>query len=343
MQTQVSSSLPLTLLALDSSGNVGIGTTSPATLFEIKDTTTNTALTVTSSFEASLQLVNGGGSEVSVINAGGSNILSLRTGNSEKARIDSSGNVGIGTSSPVAKLGIVGGTSNASSLATAYSLATFNITPKSTSGYSLQFGSGPSDVPYIQMSAGGSAAGNLTIQPYGGNLLVGTTSQLSGSERLAIVNSSNAMINVRNSGATAGLFWNIQTDGSNTFYIYNASNTGVYLSNGATSWSGSSDERLKNITGTIQSGLTKLLSLRAVEFTWKADEESKPQVGLIAQDVQAVLPEVVDTSPEGYLGVRYSETVPLLVAAIQEQQALITGQQAMLASMTARIEALEQA
>jgi hypothetical protein len=59
-------------------------------------------------------------------------------------------------------------------LATAYSLAAFNITPKSTSGYSLQFGSGPSDFPYIQMSAGGAASGNLLIQPYGGNVGIGT-------------------------------------------------------------------------------------------------------------------------------------------------------------------------
>jgi hypothetical protein len=88
----------------------------------------------------------------------------------------SSGNVGIGTASPVAKLGLVGGTSNASSLATAYSLAAFNITPKSTSGYSLQFGSGPGDLPYIQMSAGGSSSGDMTIQPYGGNVGIGTTS-----------------------------------------------------------------------------------------------------------------------------------------------------------------------
>jgi hypothetical protein len=86
----------------------------------------------------------------------------------------SSGNVGIGAS-PIANLSVLGGTSNASDLATAYSLAAFNITPKSTSGYSLQFGSGPGDLPYIQMSAGGTASGNLLIQPYGGNVGIGET------------------------------------------------------------------------------------------------------------------------------------------------------------------------
>ena len=100
----------------------------------------------------------------------------FNVGASERLRITGAGAVGIGTTAPVAKLGIVGGTSNASNLSTAYSLAAFNITPKSTSGYSLAFGSGPGDLPYLQMSAGGSASGNLLIQPYGGNVGIGTTS-----------------------------------------------------------------------------------------------------------------------------------------------------------------------
>ena len=83
--------------------------------------------------------------------------------------------VGIGTASPVAPLAVSGGTSNATNLSTAYSTAAFNITPKSTSGYSLAFGSGPSDKPYIQMSAGGSSANDLNLQPYGGNVGIGTT------------------------------------------------------------------------------------------------------------------------------------------------------------------------
>jgi hypothetical protein len=88
----------------------------------------------------------------------------------------SGGNTGIGTSSPAAKLAVVGGTTNASNLATAYSTASFNITPKSTSGYSLAFGSGPDDRPYIQMSASGTAPNDIMIQPYGGYVGIGTIS-----------------------------------------------------------------------------------------------------------------------------------------------------------------------
>jgi hypothetical protein len=110
-----------------------------------------------------------------------------------------SGNVGIGAS-PIAKLSVLGGTSNASNLATAYSLATFNITPKSTSGYSLQFGSGPSDLPYIQMSAGGAASGHLLIQPYGGNVGINDTTPIA---TLDILNNNVAQVtlNVQSPGS----------------------------------------------------------------------------------------------------------------------------------------------
>mgnify|MGYP003337904115 FL=1 len=108
-------------------------------------------------------------------------------------------------------------------------------------------------------------------------------------------------------------------------YTYTNNGTaGPYVASSGTSWTNASDERLKNITGEIQNGLTKVCSLRAAEFTWKSDESAKQQVGLIAQDVQAVLPEAVSQSvqskddPTEYLGVSYTEVTPLLVAAIKE-------------------------
>ena len=96
-------------------------------------------------------------------------------GPSERMRITQAGNVGIGTSSPNGRFQVTGGTTNASNLATAYSAAAFTLVPKSTSGFSLAFGSGPSDFPYIQMSAAGSVASDMTLQPYGGNVGIGTS------------------------------------------------------------------------------------------------------------------------------------------------------------------------
>jgi hypothetical protein len=104
---------------------------------------------------------------------GGTGVVNLGSGQFYK---DASGNVGIGTASPNGRLQITGGTTNASSLATAYSAAAFTLVPKSSSGFSLAFGSGPSDFPYIQMSAAGSVASDMALQPYGGNLGIGTGS-----------------------------------------------------------------------------------------------------------------------------------------------------------------------
>jgi hypothetical protein len=106
-----------------------------------------------------------------------------------------------------------------------------------------------------------------------------------------------------------------------------ASGAGVQLSSGASSWGSFSDERLKNVTGTYTTPLADIAKLRPVKFTWKSDVDNKPQVGLIAQSVQDVVPEAVDagTYVKGeeteYLMVRYTELVPLLVASIQELKA----------------------
>ncbi|NBX22013.1 MAG: tail fiber domain-containing protein, partial [Betaproteobacteria bacterium] len=67
--------------------------------------------------------------------------------------------------------------------------------------------------------------------------------------------------------------------------------------------------------------------LRTIKFSWKHDNNNKENLGLIAQDVEKVLPQVMDKNKiigsnddTEYLGVRYQEIVPVLVKAIQEQQ-----------------------
>lgn len=148
-------------------------------------------------------------------------------GNANMLFVDGGNNrVGIGTASPVANLGLVGGTSNATNLSTAYSTAAFNITPKSTSGYSLAFGSGPSDFPYIQMSAGGSSAHAMSIQPYGGMLGVGATApaytlDVTGTGRFTdsvriLTGATTTSGLILGGDATAGNTWTIARDNVST-------------------------------------------------------------------------------------------------------------------------------
>jgi Chaperone of endosialidase len=120
----------------------------------------------------------------------------------------------------------------------------------------------------------------------------------------------------------------------------------------------SSDERLKNNRTPISNSLTTIQKLKAIKYDLrnlmqekaetealkniknaKTDKEkaafdqiianaqkaklTKDQYGFSAQEIQKILPELVTTSPDGYLAVRYTALIPILVQAMQEQQAQI--------------------
>ena len=170
--------------------NVGIGTSSPQDTLDITRDSGTAAIRIASQGAGSLtwRLAS---QMVGVGNTGF--VIRDETNGVNRLAIDGAGNVGISTDSPVANLSVRGGASNASDLATAYSLAAFNIQPKNTSGYSLAFGSGPADKPYIQMSAGGTAPNSLLIQPYGGNVGIGMTTPVANLEIKKTVSTTGSM------------------------------------------------------------------------------------------------------------------------------------------------------
>jgi hypothetical protein len=166
-----------------------------------------------------------------------------------------------------------------------------------------------------------------------GNLLVGTTSIIGGLNGLNMVDKN---IVQRNSASAAGRFRWQGVDNSNTLIVYDQNNTGVYMVNGGTAWTANSDERIKTTLIPFENAAAKVCTLRAGTGRYLTDEKSVSRSFLIAQDVQAVLPEAVHVQGDeiGTLGLQYTDVIPLLVAAIQDQQALIT-------ALTARVEALE--
>ena len=116
------------------------------------------------------------------------------------------------------------------------------------------------------------------------------------------------------------------TSYDSSLYAYGrlASTVGVFLVNNGTSWSSTSDERRKDIIEPIIDAVSKVTSLRAVIGKFKVDEEGTRRPFLIAQDVQAVFPEAVNTQEDEdgeFLGMSYTDMVPLLVAAIKELKA----------------------
>ncbi len=86
----------------------------------------------------------------------------------------------------------------------------------------------------------------------------------------------------------------------------------------------SSDKRYKNNIQPITNALAKVRTLNGVTWEWNDDvnevTKAAPKTGLIAQEVQSVLPEVVKEKEDGYLGLDYAKMMGLMVEAIKEQQ-----------------------
>jgi hypothetical protein len=293
--------------------------------------------------------------------------LSFHTGNiaisadNERMFISGSGNVGIGTSTPSFILDVndtnaSGGRGiRVSTSSTSVGPALFLYMNAGTytnwvvgTSYSttnaLEFvssnsvGGNPSSAGTTRMlitNTGNVAIGNtiaakpLSVWPSGG---IGVYSNNTYSPSISL--DFNSGTNIGHLLADQNAYY-IRTLTSYPIYIQANQANGVYLSVGATSFTGNSDERLKNITGNIDNAVNNLLTLRAVNFSWKSDDTNKENLGLIAQDVEQVFPQIIDkiklpskvdeeqTDDTEYLGVRYTELIPVLVKAIQEQQAQI--------------------
>ncbi len=111
-----------------------------------------------------------------------------------------------------------------------------------------------------------------------------------------------------------------------------------------------SDRREKENIVTLPYGLKDVMELQPVAFTWKKNAIEGRHVGLIAQEVEEVIPEIVTRqnfmNPKtgkatDRLSVAYSELVPVLIHAIQEQQTIIEAQKQQLGQQTDAISSLE--
>ena len=120
--------------------------------------------------------------------------------------------------------------------------------------------------------------------------------------------------------------------------------------NGTISVAGSvvhaSDARWKDDIRTIDDALNKVMRLRGVEFSWRRDEfthmrfEDGTQIGVIAQEVESVVPELVKTDREGSKSVAYANLAALLIEAVKEQQAEITQLRDQIESLDVRLRSV---
>jgi hypothetical protein len=265
--------------------------------------------------------------------------MTFYTGGSERVRIDTSGNVGIGTSSPNSSLTVSKTTTLLSGTGNQFGV---NIYPTTTGEC------------FVDAVTGGSANADISFRSYNngtyhrmlfnssGNLLVGTTTTGNQNSNSFALETPNGFIRINHINGTA----------SGTGYVnfaLNANTIGNITQNGTTavSYNTSSDYRLKHDIQPMTGALAKVAQLKPVTYKWNADDSQSQ--GFIAHELQEVVPECVTgekdaVDAEGnpqYQGIDTSFLVATLTAAIQEQQALIASQSEIIESLKTRIEALE--
>jgi hypothetical protein len=138
---------------------------------------------------------------------------------------------------------------------------------------------------------------------------------LTDSEVLEVENSSEiSLFRVSQNGdIRAGTF--SLTTGTSTRQLY-VTSAGVLTTS-------SSDARLKTNIEVIPNALQKVMGLRGVTYNWKDGRDTTRVLGMIAQEMLKVAPELVFQNNNGYYGIHYAETTGLLVEAIKEQQKVI--------------------
>ena len=276
------------------------------------------------------------------------NSVGIATNSSERVRVDSSGNVGIG-GTPVKTLSVLPtsirrmdfyvrnpGTDDALVIRSQHATNN-NIRDMILEGSFLRFFTGA--------DSGSSGSESMRIDS-SGNLYVGQTG--------TIYQNSNSLFYGATAANTGYLILN-HANGSNSGNLflscgYNGSAIGGIAQNGTTavSYNTSSDYRLKENIAPMTGALAKVAALNPVTYNWKVDGSAGQ--GFIAHELQAVVPDCVTgekdaVDAEGkpqYQGIDTSFLVATLTAAIKEQQAIIEQQSQAIASITTRIAALEQ-
>ena len=323
-------------------GNVGIGTTT--SLSRLTALGTTSTVSNGASTRNPIASIRGGNDnnrlDFYVDNSGATAIMGLGAYNtagagtamafytgasaSESMRIDSSGNVGIGTASPSGKLDLYN--SNFGGDNTLLYLSSVNSASAKINYAGLGY--------EVSQGAAGIEAGAMIFRTYGsgaltermridssGNLLVGTTSATAAPNNGAqLIGGSIGALSVGHASGTA-------TGNYFASFAYAGAVIGTITQNLTTGvlYNVSSDQRLKTNIQPAGSAIQSILDFPVDQFDWLSDG-SHQDFGGIAQKILKVIPEMVSVpeNPEEMMGVDWSKAVPRLIKTIQELNARLT-------------------
>ena len=287
---------------INSTGNVGIGTSSPIDKLHIAGGITSTSIadpsnTAIGSIQMGYDGTNGiirtwNSSPILMSTYG---YFAVQTYGSERMRITSGGNVGIGTSSPATPLDIVAGSG-------AGAISIRGNTSSNTGDLYYFSNDGATLYSYIR-----GTSTNLEFRAQGSRDLLYYTNS---SERMRITSGGNVGIGTTSPG------YKLEVNGD-------VAGVGAYVN--------LSDARLKKDIVTIDNALDKVLALRGVYYNWDLGNangrnlDSVNHIGLIAQEVEPILPQVVKTAKDENQtkSIAYSDIIPVLINAIKELKAEI--------------------
>ena len=345
-----------TAVTIDTSQNVGIGVTSPTTKAQVSTATggSTSGLSVVASGNM-LNIFGSSSTNAGVIldatngTVGSATAVPIifRYGGTESMRIDSSGNVGIGTNAPSTKLQVAIG--NVSTFGQV-SNAGLAISGAGATGNYAQIGLGyaatnqPAAIGYVTTIQTGYTYGDIVF----GTRNVNTDT--APSERARITSGGDFYIaNTTVDSTHAG--WVLSYNGGSPFINHSQTATSLQtyyaFTNGngvvgtikctgsSTQFNTSSDVRLKKNVVDAPSAIASIQQIGIKSFDWKADDLHQ-EYGVIAQELDAIAPEAVShggTEDEMW-GVDYSKLVPRMIKAMQEQAETIN-------ALTARVVALE--
>ncbi len=288
-------------------GNVGIGTASPTRPLTVITGTTRHNLTGGVLFTSALSATTGGvllGSDNNVGYIAGVDGLGTTVGN--LVLNQNGGNVGIGTAGPTAILNVTGNTVMTGYTSGQLHLSGTNGNQRMVLGYDTT-----NDYGFIQPVNISTGYKNLILNSIGGNVGIGTATP---SEKLEVAGNIKIV-----STATCTL-------GGGT---------------GATSCT--SDSRMKKDITPLKNSLEKINELKGVSFLWKKETSGDRHLGIIAQDVEKVFPELVTIDKDsGYKMVAHSLLIAPMIEAIKEVAFRLRSTSDSVSVVTQKIESLEK-